>query len=216
METPIGFITLFEAVDAVGGATFGASWQYATPIDSDAEGNRHELVIKAIAGGCENGRIAAAYRRWDTGAEPLDPALWQRINWRNYFMTGTIDLELPLLDNKSQPVSDGRTARCTREIFVRRDTLERFILDYPMTITDGPPSADDGIAFRPTRGPKADVSKRVREQMQAELSTGTISADQLKRLPEKDLSARYSASRDTVRKARVTVLVETRSKPENK
>jgi hypothetical protein len=126
MEVPIGFITLYEAVDAVGRAMFGANWRYAIPLGPDAEADSHEPVITAVAEGCESGRITAAYRRWDTGAEVLDPAVWQRVNWRNHFMTGTIDLDLPLLDDRSQPVSDGRTARCTREIFVRRDSLLQF------------------------------------------------------------------------------------------
>jgi hypothetical protein len=50
-------------------------------------------------------------------------------HWRNYFAAGTIDLvDLPLLDEKGRPVMDGRTVpRCTREIFLQQDSLDRFI-----------------------------------------------------------------------------------------
>jgi hypothetical protein len=126
LETPLGFVTLYEAVDAIGRAMFGPAWTYSVPLGA-SDSDMHEPVIRAIAEGCESGRIEAAYRKWDTSAEVLDRVIWQRVNWRTHFITGTIDLELPLLDEKNRPVTDGRTARCTRELFVRRDGLETFV-----------------------------------------------------------------------------------------
>lgn len=207
METPIGYITLFEAVYAVGRAMFGPEWRYAIPFAPEIELNVHEPIIKAIAEGCESDLINAAYRRWDTSAEVLDPAVWRRLNWRNHFMTGTIELELPLLDDRSLPISDGRTVRCTREIFVRSDSLQRFVSSLEPTtktpIVLAPPA--------PKRGPKANVLGRVKEAMRRDLADGAISADALGAESEKSLADRYGASRDTVRKAR-NGLVETRSK----
>ena len=89
-----------------------------------------DRVIKLVAERCEAGEIAAAYRSI-AGADSLDRAVWQTPHWRNYFATGTIDLDLPLLDDKLRPDPNGRTARCTREVFLRKDDLERFVTILP-------------------------------------------------------------------------------------
>jgi hypothetical protein len=141
MEAPIGYVALPEAVDIVGRKLAGSNWHSFAD-----ETSRDNLVwfdqgilsdaIRMIAEGCESGRIAAAYRRWDTGADALDPAVWRMASWRNYFATGTIDLELPLIDEKGRPAPDGRTApQCTREILVRRDTLDHFIANLTPAIS---------------------------------------------------------------------------------
>ena len=130
METPIGFMTLYDAVDAVGHALLGASWQYAIPLNSEADkdGDAHERVITMIAEGCEAGKIDAGYPTVFGTVDDLDRSEWRKPHWRNYFITGTIDLELPLLDDRWRPVPDGRTVpRCPREIFVRRNSLKQFM-----------------------------------------------------------------------------------------
>jgi hypothetical protein len=144
METPIGFVTLYEAVDIVGRSQFGAVWEYAVLID-DPKGGAHGKITTMIAEGCEDGRISAAYRSI-TGADNLDRGVWRARHWWTYFMTGTIDLDLPLLDDRGEPVSDGRTTRCTREIFIRRDSLQQFIASLgPAAVTEsalGPASVE--------------------------------------------------------------------------
>ena len=112
LPAPIGFIPLQEAVGIVGQKMGG---------DADIE--------RTIAEACEAGEIRAAYRSWTTVADELDRRVWQMTHWRNYFATGTIDLYgLPLLDDNGHPVPDGRTVPvCTREIFVRKDSLDRFV-----------------------------------------------------------------------------------------
>jgi hypothetical protein len=110
METPIGFIPLQEAVRMVGQKMGGGA---------DIE--------RAIAEGCETGEIAAAYRAWTCGADELDPAVWRLPHWRNYFAKGMIDLVLPLVDERGRPNQFGHTSRCTCEVFVRRDSMDRFI-----------------------------------------------------------------------------------------
>jgi hypothetical protein len=130
MGPPIGFVTLYNAVEAVGRALFGSSWQHASPLNREADkdcDDAYERVITMIAEGCEAGHIAAGYRTVTGGVDNLDLAVWLSPAWRNYFVTGTIDIDLPLVDERLRPVSDGRTARCSREIFVRRDSLDRFI-----------------------------------------------------------------------------------------
>jgi hypothetical protein len=144
LETPIGFFTLYEAVDAVGRARFGSAWEYAVLIDNP-KGGAHGEVTTMIAEGCEDGRIFAAYRSIN-GADNLDHGVWRARHWWTYFMTATIDLDLPLLDDRGKPVSDGRSARCTREIFVRRDSLQQFIASLgPAAIAEpalGPASVE--------------------------------------------------------------------------
>jgi hypothetical protein len=101
-------------------------------------------VERAIAEGCEAGKIAAAYRTV-MGADELDPIVWRLPHWRNFFLTGTIDLDLPLLDERGRPNANGFIApRCTREIFVRRDSLNRFVdeLDPPAITRDKEPLRD--------------------------------------------------------------------------
>ena len=120
---------MYEAVDAVGRALFGASWQYAIPLNPEADKDRdaHERVTTMIAEGCEAGEIDAGYPTVFGTVDDLDRSEWRKPHWRNYFITGTIDLELPLLDEQGRPNRSGFTARCTREIFVRRDSLKQFM-----------------------------------------------------------------------------------------
>lgn len=146
MEPPLGFVTLRDAADIVGREMYErrkSSWlplgwaddkidydahvrdwrAFAVALQLDPEIDR---VIKVIAEACEAGEIAAAYRSI-TGAERLDPGVWRSPAWRGYFATGTIDLDLPLVDAQGRPNIDGYTARCTREIFVRRQDLDRMV-----------------------------------------------------------------------------------------
>jgi hypothetical protein len=85
-----------------------------------------DRVIKMLAEQFESGEIATAYRTL-VGADALDPEVWRRPCWRSYFAAGTIDLDLPLLDEEGRPNQNGYTARCTREVFVRRQDLDRFV-----------------------------------------------------------------------------------------
>jgi hypothetical protein len=102
----------------------------------DADRNH---VISLIAEQCEAGEIATGYRSL-AGADDLDRGVWRLPCWRAYFETGTINLDLPLLDEKNRPNANGYTVRCTREIFVRRLDLERFVAALP-----GPPLAHTNL-----------------------------------------------------------------------
>jgi hypothetical protein len=59
--------------------------------------------------------------------------VWQQSpHWRNYFATETIDLDLPLLDEKDRPLLDAKgnfkkLVRCTREIFLRRHDFDLWL-----------------------------------------------------------------------------------------
>lgn len=89
----------------------------------DADRNH---VITLVAEQCEAGEIATAYRSL-AGATDLDRDVWRLPCWQNYFDAGTINLDLPLLDANGQPNPNGFTARCTCEIFVRRQDLDCFV-----------------------------------------------------------------------------------------
>ena len=137
MEPPIGFVALRDAVDVVGRKVNGPGWRpigntadydahvhdrdaFRAAYNLDADGDR---VITLIAEQCEAGGMATAYRSL-AGADSLDRGVWRLPCWRDYFATGTIDLDLPLLDEQGRPNTNGYTARCTREVFVRRQDLD--------------------------------------------------------------------------------------------
>ena len=128
MEPPIGFVTLRDAADIV--AWVGKGWWRLGGTNFyviEAKLNPEiERVIKTIADACESGQLTAAYRSI-TGATALDQTVWQRPNWRTYFSAGTIDLLLPLVDENGVPDKRGDTTKCTREIFIRQDGLDRFV-----------------------------------------------------------------------------------------
>jgi len=108
---PFGFITLADAVALVA---------------SNVPKADRDRVTTIIAEGCEAGRILATYKTI-TGVADLDRSVWYG-HWPSYFDSGTIDLDLPVLAN-GRPVADGRTVRCTREIYIRRSSLESFIAE---------------------------------------------------------------------------------------
>lgn len=111
LEPPIGFIRLNDAGDLLRGKL---------PPETD--------VQRLIATACVQGKLTAAYRRWDGGADELEPRVWQLPHWRSYFDRGIIRLELPLLDERGQPLADGRTApNCEREIFIASDSLTKYL-----------------------------------------------------------------------------------------
>ncbi|WP_407160156.1 hypothetical protein [Bradyrhizobium sp. STM 3557] len=138
MKPPIGFVSLAEAVDAF------ASRNPSMP--------REDIEI-AIAEACEGGRLAAAYRSI-LGADELENKVWRSPAWRNYFATGTIDLDLPLLDERDQPSKEGFTARCTREIFIRRDSLMSLLAEQ------GPLPHDE-------KGLRPATEKSIREEIRS-------------------------------------------------
>src|SRR3979490_2581822 len=79
LEAPIGFTRLNDVVDLLRGAA---------PTGTDLQ--------RLIATACVQGKLVAAHRRWDGGADKLDNRVWQLPHWRSYFESGTIRLELPL------------------------------------------------------------------------------------------------------------------------
>jgi hypothetical protein len=130
LPTPIGFVTLHSAVDAVGRKLTGSSWspiarrKNLTWTEPDID-----PIITTIAEACECGELAAGYET-TIGADLLDRTVWRMPNWRNYFEFGTVDLDLPLLDERGRP-DPSSTARCTRTIFIRKDSLGNFIESLP-------------------------------------------------------------------------------------
>jgi hypothetical protein len=108
LPTPFGYVTLLEAIETVG--------------QKIAE---REDVVRRIAEACESGSIKAAYRSDTGGIDDLDSRVWQ-MPQRRMFEIGMIELDLPLHD-ASGPHPQGFTAKCKRDIFLRRDNLEHFV-----------------------------------------------------------------------------------------
>jgi hypothetical protein len=109
LSTPFGFIKLLKAVHLV-----------------DQKLGDRNRAIQIIAEACESGRIKAAYRSDTGGVDELDTKVWQ-MPQRRMFEIGMIELDLPLHDNRGRPHPQGFTAKCEREIFLRRDELEHFV-----------------------------------------------------------------------------------------
>jgi hypothetical protein len=126
MEPPIGYVRLRDAIYAVGDKMFGSGWCVGESAAERLFDPKPERVIRLIAEWCEAGEIAAVYRSI-TGVDDLDRSVWRRPHWRHYFADGTIDLDLPLVDENLRPNPDGYTARCARAIYLRRDDLDRLI-----------------------------------------------------------------------------------------
>lgn len=130
MEPPIGYVRLRDAIYAVGDKIFGSNWCVGVSAAERLFDPKPERVIRLIAEWCEAGEIAAVYRSI-TGVDDLDRSVWRRPHWRHYFADGTIDLDLPLVDENLRPNLDGYAARCTREVYLRRDDLDRLIAHLP-------------------------------------------------------------------------------------
>jgi len=135
MPAPIGFVALRDAVDAVGRRLCGSGWRPLDQVTRETilcAGNPDvERVITLLAERCEAGDLGAAYRAIG-GVDDLNRGVWRAPHWRGYFTAGAIDLDLPLIDAGGRPT--GGTTRCTREVFVSRPDLDRFI----MGLTDAP------------------------------------------------------------------------------
>jgi hypothetical protein len=133
-KPPPGYVVLEDVVDLIGGVVAGSTWRRLPDKTSPEErfnavwSDPHvDPVITMIAEACENGRLEAAYQT-AFGADELDRKMWRMPHWRNYFAAGTIDLDLPYLDDQHRPILDGRTVRCHgRELYIRKDSLERFM-----------------------------------------------------------------------------------------
>ena len=157
--------------------------------DPDIDG-----VLTMLAERCEAGEIAAAYRSDTGGADDLDASVWRLPDWRNYFITGMVDVDLP----RYTPLSPGFVhfagyERCTREIFARRRDVERFIAtlkpaDNELGEVPAPIKSEGG---RPTDRDRviAEAGRRIRER-QALPGTLTEFADQLKKWLDKQPDAR--------------------------
>ncbi|WP_018320235.1 hypothetical protein [Bradyrhizobium sp. WSM2793] len=191
LAPPIGFIPLKIALDLV---------RAKLPPQADAE--------RSIAEACHAGRLKAAYRSWTGGADEMDNRIWERPHWRSFFEKGEVELILPLLDESNRPDPSGFTSRCNREIFITNESLTPFLAAIPPR-----PSAD---APKARRGPKSGIQDRVVAEMQQDVMVGKITVDSLRAEAEKELVARYRASRDTVRKARIAAISGGVSKPPGK
>jgi hypothetical protein len=145
MEPPLGFVHLRDAVDLVGRKVYGPDWQPLSEFERDnpeiivtrlfvfvetkpnpkLPDPKIEHVITLIAEKCEAGGIEAAYRHI-SGVGTLDSGEW-RVGWRNYFATGEIILELPLVNNEHRPSKTGGTSRWPHAIFLKREHVNQLI-----------------------------------------------------------------------------------------
>jgi hypothetical protein len=150
MEPPIGFVRLRDAADLLGQAIAGKrKWRPLAKIKPEtiitASVAVVDRVIRLIAEQCEAGEIEAVYRSI-TGADSLNRNEWRKPGWRLYFATGMIDLELPLVDENLRPDPNGYTVRYQREIYLKRQDLERVINTLKRPTTRQAPASSDRIS----------------------------------------------------------------------
>jgi hypothetical protein len=159
MDPPPGLIPLRDAADMVGRALYGTSWcplSEAFPSERRLQGifeievsatevatevillklnPEVERVLTTIAKWVVNGELSCVYFS-ARGKESLDCGEWQWQGWRSYFIEGTINLVVPLLDEKGNPIAG--TTRGTFEIFVVGEDLERLIATLSKPVTEQP------------------------------------------------------------------------------
>jgi hypothetical protein len=218
MKAPIGFLHLQDAAAMLGRKISGSNWHTIAECEAAslvsfiivnpaaAELVVHEdpdidRVITMLAEHCEAGEIATAYRSDTGGVDDLDRSYWRLPHWRNYFITGMVDVDLPrfvpsyTLGIAAIPSINilAGYERCTREIFVRRRDVERFIAtlkpaDNELGEVPAPIKSEGG---RPTDRDRviAEAGRRIRER-QALPGTLTEFADQLKKWLDKQPDAR--------------------------
>lgn len=181
-KPPPGFDRLRDAVYAVGAKVFGPDWR---PSDWRLTGGlfnpETERVVIMIMEWCAAGEIAAVYWRSNFDVEDLDRKYWRYPDWRHYFLSGKIDLDLPLLDDNGMiPNKDGYKVKCTRDIYLRRQDLDRLIEKLPKA------------RRAPARFSEAQVRKLVAQYL---AGTGKKTEDDLVRHIKKDLGLDISRER---------------------
>jgi hypothetical protein len=214
MKPPIGFLHLQDAAAMLGQKTSKSNWHTLAECEvallirlmivdpAAAELVAHEDpdidgVLTMLAECCESGEIAAAYRSDSGGTDDLDCSFWRLPHWRNYFISGTIDLELPRYTEYCPGIVDFKGyERCTREIFLRRKDVERFIAtlkpaDSEPVEAPAPVKSEGG---RPTDRDRviAEATRRIRER-KALPGTLTEFADQLNKWLDWQPDARRAA-----------------------
>jgi hypothetical protein len=144
VKPPIGFVSLQDAAAMLGRRISKSNWHTLAEREAAllvllmivdpavAELVAHEdpdidRVVTMLAERCEAGEIGTVYRSAAGGADDLDRSYWRLPHWRNYFITGMVDVDLPWIFTFAGGGTFTAYERCTREIFVRRSDVECFI-----------------------------------------------------------------------------------------
>jgi hypothetical protein len=141
LPPPIGYVYLYQAVDAIGRVLRGYDWvsircQCELKNEVNSGSPVVDSVIRIVAEACEAGNLAAAFQHLFKGADDLDHAVWRKPHWGNFFATGTIVVDQPLLIG-CEPDPSGAMVPCERKIFIRKDSLAAFVKDLaaPKAVT---------------------------------------------------------------------------------
>jgi hypothetical protein len=127
-----------------------------------------DRVVTMLAERCEAGEIGTVYRSAAGGADDLDRSYWRLPHWRNYFITGMVDVDLPWIFTFSGGGTFTAYERCTREIFVRRSDVERFIAT--LKPADHEPAEAPAPVARPPKQAPFEAHKK--HQRDSKASTG--------------------------------------------
>jgi hypothetical protein len=186
MKPPIGFISLQDAAAMLHRKISKSNWHTFAECEAPllvAELVAHEdpdidRVFTMLAECCEAGDIATAYRSDNGGADDLDRSFWRLPDWRNYFITGMVDVDLPRTTNSPPPGWGAYAAgtfvvyeRCTREIFLRRKDVERFI--STLKPADSEPVEAPARAMPSSRGGRPSDVERIIAEAKKRLESKT-------------------------------------------
>jgi hypothetical protein len=180
MEPPVGFVSLQDAAAMVWWKISRSNWHTLAEckaallvlletVDPAAEDSDIDRVLTMLAECCEAGEIATAYRSDTGGADDLDRSYWRLPDWRNYFITGMVDVGLPRITTSPPPGFGNYAAgtftvceKCTREIFARRRDVERFVATLKPADSE-PVEAPAPVARSPKQAPFEAYEKHQRD-----------------------------------------------------
>jgi hypothetical protein len=160
--------------------------------DAEAIGNRWARLIAWL----EFGELVAV----DMDGKAVPQSVWRRPD--AVIDVGTGDF---YVNDGKELLGRGLTLRITQPATVAN------------SVKKGAPTEESDSGLRRTisfarkvRGPKSKVGRRVRDEMRRDLDLRDdgLTVEALGDMPEKELAARYKASRDTCRKAREAILSE--------
>jgi hypothetical protein len=148
---PINFVFLLRTTDQVGRAMFGDEWHRPSFDPADRNSARHfQRVIETIAQACETGDLPAAFQQGDGEMVTLEARDWHAKDWKYYFVDG--DIEVPASYFESFEHEQVVTSWKKCPIFIRRESLDRFIAKIQSETAGEPQSAPahSGFPGRPS------------------------------------------------------------------
>jgi hypothetical protein len=117
--------------------------------------------------------------------------VWRAHHWRNYFTTGTIALPLPVIDDNGRKTGQLTPWLCERPIYIRRDSVDRFIASHT-----APSEPSRASAARRRYAGDAELFEKIPAMLQAGMTDSEIG----RRLASEAQGASDAAKFDRIRR----------------